>query len=390
MLSNKRILIGITGGIAAYKIPALIRLIQRENGEVKCVLTDAAKQFVTETTLSAISRNPVYSDLFSQRSDIDHISLSRWADCFLVAPASANTLGKMAHGLADNLLTACYLSFKGPVLATPAMNTAMWEHPAVRDNMKILKKCGVGSIEPETGELACGEEGAGRMADPEIILQHIIRAVSPPILKNKNVLITAGPTREYMDPVRFISNISSGKMGAALGAAAYHFGGRVTVITGPGSVSPFAGCRVIPVNSAAEMFRAVKKEFPKCDVFISNAAVADFSPTRPTTQKQKKEEIGKTIPVSRTTDILAWTGKNKKKQKIIGFALETINEEAGGIQKLKKKKCDYIAVNSTRKGGAGGDKNAIVLLDKKSARMDFPLQPKNQLARQVLEHIFKK
>lgn len=389
MLSGKKILLGITGGIAAYKIPAFIRSVERAGGEIQCIATHAGMQFVTEQTLATLSRNPVWCELFARRDSIGHIELSRWGDVLVIAPATANTLAKMAHGIADNLLTTTVLSFKGPVLVAPAMNSAMWEKAVTQENMRILAKRGIAVAGPDSGSLACGETGAGRMVSPEILLQHVERLCSPGLLKGKKVLVTAGPTREHLDPVRFLSNGSTGKMGIAVAHAAWHMGADVSLVTGPTSQPVLPEIKTLRVTSAAEMLSAVKKEFPKCHLFVANAAVSDFMPSVTRKRKTAKQEVGASIAIKKAVDVLAWAGKNRRKQKIVGFALETHNEKANALAKMKKKGCDYIVANNpfADGGGMGGNCNACRLYGKGGKVISLPLANKAEIARQLLKAV---
>lgn len=391
MLSGKNILLGISGGIAAYKIPSLIRLICKENGQVKCILTDSSTRFVTRETLFALAANTVYDNLFASQNSIDHIELARWADIFVIAPATANTIGKMTHGIADNLLSTACLSYKGQLLIAPAMNAAMWEHAAVQENISVLRKRGILICGPESGELACGENGSGRMAEPATILEWIVRAASGHFLRGKKVLVTAGPTREPIDSVRYISNASSGKMGYALALSAWHFKADVTLISGPAQLICIPAIRKIDVKTAEEMFRAVKKEFASCDIFISNAAVSDIRCKAAENKKIKKKDFGGSIEIEQTPDILKWAGKNKKRRTIIGFALETESEEENARLKLEQKFCDYLAVNNPARtsSGIGGDYNEVVLFSRKGERAEFSNRQKRILSRDLLTHIFQ-
>jgi len=391
LLTGKRTLLGITGGIAAYKIPDLIRRIRSQNGEVRCIVTQAGREFVWEQVLQTLSGYPPLTALFSKEFLVEHIELSRWAHCLVIAPATANTLAKMAQGIADNLLTTTYLSFAGPVLAAPAMNTVMWEHPAVRANMELLRARNVSVVEPCEGALACGEQGKGRMAEPEAIFEWIVRSHTKPFLAGKNVLITAGPTREHIDPVRFISNSSSGKMGFALARAAWRAGAHVTLVAGPAGEKTPEGIERIDVVSAHEMFEAVQSRFSACNIFIANAAVADFAPRDPQQHKAPKSTLGESIPVRRTPDILAWAGGNKGARRIVGFALETRDAEASALEKMRQKHCDFLALNNPfqTSGGIGTDRNAVTLYGPQGKIRDLEDQPKLQLAAKILSILFE-
>lgn len=390
MLAGKNVLLGITGGIAAYKIPDLIRRIRCNGGEVRCIVTEAGLEFVSRQVLQTLTGHPPLSSLFAEEFSVEHIEVSRWAHCFVIAPATANTLAKMAHGIADSLLTTAYLAFGGPVLVAPTMNTVMWEHCSVQANLKLLQQRGAAIIEPGEGALACGETGKGRMAEPGVILDWIARSLSPSFMAGKKVLITAGPTREHIDPVRFVSNASSGKMGFSLAKAAWMAGARVTLISGPVERETPVGVERINVVSSNDMLAAVTARFNDCDIFISNAAVADFAPESFSAQKAGKAELGNAISVRPTVDILAWAGEHKGRKTVVGFALETRNGEALALEKMRRKNCDFMALNNPflTSGGVGTDNNAVTLLGATGKICDFENQPKAILAQKILAKLF--
>ncbi len=387
MLSGKNILIGITGGISAYKVPLLVRKIIKAGGNVKCILTNSAKEFVTEKTLSTLTGNPVYCETFTDFSSIEHIEITRWADSFVIVPATANTIGKMSNGIADNLLTSSFLAFSNPVAVAPAMNVNMWNHSILQDNIKKLISNDIDIIMPQSGDLACGDTGMGRMSDIDIIFRWIVKSVTPQYLKGKKVIVTAGPTKEFLDPVRYIGNMSSGKMGLELALSAWQSGAEVTLISGADVSVPIPdGIKIQKVTSAKNMFEAVKKYFNKCDIFISNAAIADITPLKIETNKIKKTKIGDSIKVKKTPDILAWAGKNKKKQTILGFALETENKEENAKSKLLNKNCDYIALNSAT--AISSKKNSVTLFNRNGILKKIPETDKSLLSAELLSGLF--
>lgn len=355
MLKGKKILIGITGSIAAYKAVILVRELVKAGAEVKVIMTPAAADFVAPLTLSTLSRNPVLTALSDKESWANHVMLGRWADIMLIAPASCNTLAKMAAGICDNLLLAVYLSSVCPVMIAPAMDEDMWKHPATRSNLDLLAKRGHFIIPVGRGELASGLSGEGRMAEPEQIIRILTENTSPGKLKGKKVLVTAGPTYEPIDPVRFIGNHSSGKMGIALAESLYRKGAEVVLVLGPvGAAALSAGIETVHVQTAAEMYTACMKRFPETDLAVMAAAVADYTPESTASEKIKKTGDGIEIKLKKTPDILASLGNSKKQgQIVVGFALETENEEANAKEKLVKKNADMIVLNSLRDKGAG-------------------------------------
>ncbi|HEY9078714.1 bifunctional phosphopantothenoylcysteine decarboxylase/phosphopantothenate--cysteine ligase CoaBC [Magnetovibrio sp.] len=402
MLNAKRILLIVTGGIAAYKTPDLVRQLTKAGASVRCVLTKGAEQFVTPLTLASLSGDKVYTDLFSltDEHEMGHINLSREADVVLVAPATANTLAKMAHGLADNLATTLLLATDKPVLAAPAMNVRMWEHAATRSNVELLKMRGVKMIGPDEGEMACGEWGEGRMAEPEDIVMALnahFDAAAP--LNGFSAIVTSGPTLEAIDPVRYIANRSSGKQGHAIAAALQRLGARVTLISGPVNLPDPVGVKTVHVESARDMQRAVDEHLP-ADIAVCAAAVADWRVAGEATQKLKKDPIaaaGGTAPsfdMVENPDILAGVSRPgpHRPRLVVGFAAETENVIEYARAKLAKKGCDWICANdvSPETGTFGGDDNTVHLVTRTGVE-DWPNQSKTavaaQLAGRIAEHI---
>ncbi len=397
MLRGKKIILGVTGSIAAYKAAVLVRLLVKAGAEVKVIMTAAAKDFITPLTLATVSKNPVYSDFIKDKSGQwnNHVELGLWADVMLIAPASANTLAKMANGLCDNLLLAVYLSARCPVLVAPAMDLDMLQHPATKNNLQRIRAFGNSVIDPNHGELASGLVGKGRMAEPEEILAYLDSFFSKKKpLKGKKVLVTAGPTHEALDPVRFIGNHSSGKMGYALAEELALQGATVNLITGPTHQhTSQPGINVTSVTSAEEMHAACIKLFPKTDVAVLAAAVADYKPRSVARQKIKKKTENLSLELVKTHDIAAALGKmKKKKQFIVGFALETENEKANAIKKLNSKNFDFIVLNSLNDNGAGfgHDTNKISIIDRKEKVRTFDLKSKRELAKNIVDVILEK
>ncbi|MEE9349549.1 MAG: bifunctional phosphopantothenoylcysteine decarboxylase/phosphopantothenate--cysteine ligase CoaBC [Flavobacteriaceae bacterium] len=396
VLSGKKILLGISGGIAAYKTAFLVRGFIKAGAKVKVVLTPSAKDFVTPLTLSTLSKNPVESAFFDKENDNElwnnHVDLALWADLMIIAPATANTLSKMANGTSDNLLLACYLSAKCPIYFAPAMDLDMYKHPSTLTNFKTLQSFGNTMIPAVSGELASGLVGEGRMAEPEDIIafiEHNILAQLP--LKNKTVLLTAGPTYEAIDPVRFIGNRSSGKMGYAIANTAASLGANVILISGPSfeKVS-YNTIKIVKVESADDMYNEVHKHFASADIVIATAAVADYKPSTIALQKIKKKEASLHIDLEPTKDILASLGDIKKSQFLVGFALETNNELENAKGKLARKNLDMIVLNSLKDKGAGfaTSTNKITIIDKETT-VDFELKSKKEVAKDIFKHIIK-
>lgn len=394
MLKGKHILVGVTGSIAAYKVASLIRLLVKEGAEVKVVMTPLAKAFITPLTLATLSKNPIMVDFYDPENGDwnSHVSIGLWADLYLIAPATANTMGKMAAGIADNLLLTTYLSAKCPVMIAPAMDLDMYRHPATRRNMEMLRSYGNLIIEPEEGELASGLSGKGRMAEPEEIVKEIrVFFAWTAELKGKKVLLTAGPTYEQIDPVRFIGNHSTGKMGFALAEALAERGAEVTLIAGPVHLTTArASIRRIDVVSAAEMYEEVMREAPHSDIVVSCAAVADFTPKEKSGVKLKRGKEALSLKLLPTRDIAAELGKMKKPgQLLVGFALETNDETCNALLKLKKKNLDLIVLNSLRDEGAGFDvdTNKVTLIDRNEKAEVLDLKLKSEVAADIVDRI---
>lgn len=392
MLKGKKIVLGISGGIAAYKAVELLRLLVKSGAEVHVIMTRAATEFVTPLTFQTLSGNPVHTELFNlvSEQEIGHISLADRADLFIIAPATANVIGKIAGGIADDLLTTTTMATKAPVLLAPAMNVNMYDNPLYRENEDKLRRHGYLFAEPVTGYLACGWEGKGKMQDPALILEEAIAALTVNDLAGKTVLVTAGPTREELDPVRFISNHSSGKMGYALAGAARRRGARVILVSGPTALQPPCGVEFIAVESAAEMRAAVLKHFPECDVTIKAAAVADYRPKERAGDKLKKRGEEMVIELVKNPDILRELGERKRAgQLLVGFAAETADLEANATIKLTEKNLDLIVANDVSASGAGFnvDTNIVRLLFRDGAKEELPLLPKDQVAAVILDRI---
>lgn len=390
-IQGKKILICVSGGIAAYKINILIRNLVKKGAEVQVLMTPPAVNFVSKLTLSTLSKNPVYSDFYSENGTWNnHVEFALWADVLLMAPCTANTLGKMVHGLCDNLVLATYMSAKCPVFIAPAMDLDMYVHPSTKQNLELAEDFGHIIIPAETGELASGLHGQGRMAEPETIVSHIEGFFNESkSLAGKTVLVTAGPTYEAIDPVRFIGNHSSGKMGFALAEAAAQRGANVILISGPTNLSPVhESINFQRITSAREMLGAALKYFDGTDILIASAAVADYAPKDIATEKIKKSEDSLTIELVKNPDILKALGDQKNHQFMVGFALETQNEEENAKAKLLKKNLDMIVLNSLRDEGAGfgGDTNKIKIITK-TEELGFPQKTKNEVAKDILDAI---
>jgi len=393
-LKDKNILLGITGSIAAYKAAILVRLLVKEGANVKVVMTKLAKEFITPLTMATLSKNPILVDFFDPESGQwnSHVDLGSWSDLYLIAPATANTMGKMAHGIADNLLLTTYLSAKCPVMVAPAMDLDMYQHTANLKNIEILKSYGNIIIEPVTGELASGLSGKGRMEEPEMITQKVIDFFSvKKKLKNKRILVTAGPTYEPIDPVRFIGNYSSGKMGYALANELAEQGAEVILISGPTALTiNNPSVKKIDVQTADEMFDATVKYFKNCDAAIMSAAVADYKPAQRYRQKVKRNNDKLAISLEPNKDIAAHLGKIKKKnQVIVGFALETNDEIKNATQKINTKNLDFIVLNSLKDEGAGFgvNTNKISIIDNKGKVEKFNLKSKNEVAVDIVKKL---
>lgn len=392
MIAGKKIVLGITGSIAAYKACLIIRGLVKRGAEVQVVITPAGKEFITPVTLSALTHKPVISEFFSQRDGSwhSHVDLGLWTDAMLIAPCTASTLGKMAHGIADNMLITTYLSMKAPVFIAPAMDLDMYNHPATQENLRTLIGYGNHVIEPGCGFLASGLEGKGRMEEPEKIIQALedfFQAQQD--LKGKKILITAGPTYEKIDPVRFIGNYSSGKMGFALAEECAKRGAEVTLIAGPVALSCSSGIHRVNVESCQEMYNASIEAFPLQDAAILCAAVADFKPAMTADRKIKRGEDGLRLQLEPTQDIAASLGKMKQeRQRLVAFALETDHEESNAESKLKKKNADFVVLNSTRNKGTTfrTDDNQIIIVSPQGKK-EYGKKPKSEVARDIVDEL---
>lgn len=391
MLKGKKIVLGITGSIAAYKSCLIIRGLIKRGAEVQVVITPAGKEFITPITLSALTHKPVVSEFFSQRDGTwnSHVDLGLWADAMLIAPCTASTMGKMAHGIADNMLITTYLSMKAPVFIAPAMDLDMYKHPSTQANMKTLLGYGNQIIEPEVGFLASGLEGKGRMEEPDIIVNYLDRYFEEKDLLGKKIMITAGPTYEKIDPVRFIGNYSSGKMGFALAEECAKRGAEVTLITGPVSLQCNPDIHRIDVESCEEMYQAATQAFEQSDAAILCAAVADFRPGEVADKKIKREKDDLELRLVPTHDIAAALGKMKQKhQRIVAFALETNDEESNAQKKRKKKNADFIVLNSTRNPGTTfrTDDNQITIISEEGKK-EYEKKPKTEVAHDIIDEL---
>ena len=396
VLSGKKILLGISGSIAAYKTPFIVRILKSFEAEVRVIMTPAAKEFVSPLTLSTLSENPVLSTFTETSNDNpvwnNHVELGKWADIFIVAPATSNTISAMVNAKCDNILIATYLSCTAKVYVVPAMDLDMMNHSANQSNLKELKSLVKKVLPVGQGFLASGLYGKGRMLEPDEIIKFIEQDTleNLPLFK-KNILVTAGPTFEPIDPVRFIGNHSSGKMGFALAEEAAKLGAEVTLITGPTSVSTTHNIKIINVVTAEQMFREVNKNFDKIDIAIASAAVSDFKPKDYKKNKIKKENNLESIKLEPTIDILSWMGNNKKQKFLVGFALETEDEVKSALKKLRSKNLDLIIMNSLNEPGAGFsiDTNKISLINKKEEIIKFELKPKKDVAKDIFSQILK-
>ena len=392
MLKGKKILVGITGSIAAYKAIYLVRLLVKGGAEVKVVMTPSAKDFVSTLTLSTLSKNPVLVDLFDEQSWANHVMLGRWADVMVIAPLSCNTLAKMAHGLCDNLLLAVYLSATCPVTVAPAMDEDMWHHTATKENLKKIESFGNKIIPVETGELASGLFGDGRMAEPETIIQFLRENFFlNKTLSGKKAFVSAGPTYEPIDPVRFIGNRSSGKMGVAIANELYNRGADVTLIAGP-NIESSNEIRQVKVFTAEEMYKACLEAFKNSDIGVMAAAVADYTPAKVEKEKIKKNGKQIVLELKETKDILKTLGEQKKdSQVLVGFALETTDERKNAVAKLKKKHADLIVLNSLNENNAvfGSDMNKVTIFEKGGKEFQFEAKTKQKVARDIVDTIIQ-
>lgn len=391
ILKDKKIIVGITGGIAAYKVCEIIRRLKKLRAQVIVIMTQSAQKFITPLTLETLSENEVVTEMFPEKRmvGVRHVNLALWADLILIAPATANIIGKIRAGIADDILTTVVISTKSTVFIAPAMNVNMYENPIFQENMEYLKKSGYKFIEPGTGDLACGT-GKGRLPEPEIIVSEVVKLLTgKKDLEGKSILVTAGRTEEPLDPVRYISNRSSGKMGYAIAEIAQKRGAKVTLISGSSSLSAPVGVNFIGVRKAEEMYSAVKSHFGKVDALVMAAAVSDFVPSiiLPGKIKGKNEEI--LLKLKPSVDILKEMGKRKKKQILVGFSLETEDEIKNSKRKLKEKNLDLIVVNNPNIPGAGFevDTNQVILIDKKGKVEKLPLLSKKEVAEKILDRV---
>ena len=392
MLTGKSVVLGVTGSIAAYKMANLASMLVKLNADVHVIMTQNATHFITPMTFETLTNNKCIVDTFDRNFnfDVKHVSLAKRGDLFLVAPCTANVIGKVANGICDDMLTTTIMATKAPVLFSPAMNTGMWENPVLQDNLRKLKHYGYHVIEPVVGRLACGDTGSGKMPSEETLLEHILLHLArEKDLKGKRLLITAGPTQEAIDPVRFISNRSSGKMGYALAKMAVIRGADVTLVSGPVSIAPFAGIETVEVRSAQQMFEAVTERSAERDVIIMCSAVADYKPVSCSDQKLKKNDSDMTIPLTRTQDILGWLGEHKQAgQVLVGFSMETENLIKNSRRKLTKKHADLICANSiaSEQTGFAVDTNKVTLITQENVT-ELPLCTKEETADLILDSI---
>ena len=395
MLTSKNIVVCVTGGIAVYKSVALVSKLTQAGANVKVIMTKSAMEFVQPLSFQAMSRNDVFFDTFDEKdsSVIAHINLADWADLVLVAPATANTIGKLANGIADNMVTTTLLATTAKVWIAPAMNVHMYENPAVIRNIEQLSRDGYSFIEPSEGFLACGYVGKGRLEEPEKIVQLVEAYFSPKDLplKGQKVVVTAGPTRERIDPVRFLTNFSSGKMGYAMAEAAANLGAETVLISGPVSINAPTNVKLIPVESAQDMYNAVLEQFDSASIVIKTAAVADYKPKEVQAKKMKKQPGEAILALERTQDILATLGQRKTSQLLIGFAAETNDVVHYARGKLEKKNADYIIANDVTEAGSGfgTETNSVTLVGKNNVEMHFPHTTKKELAHQLLQTIIQ-
>lgn len=391
MLQGKHIVLGVTGSIAAYKIASLASMLKKQGADITVIMTQNATNFINPITFETLTGNKCLVDTFDRnfQYSVEHVSLAKQTDVFLVAPASANVIARAAHGMADDMLTTTLLACECPKIMAPAMNTRMFHNPIVQDNIKVLQHYGMEVITPATGYLACGDTGEGKMPEPELLLEYIIKALKPKDMQGVRVLVTAGPTRERIDPVRYISNHSTGKMGYAIARAAMMRGAEVTLVTGRTDIEPPMGVRVMEIESAADMAEAVKENAGEQDILIKAAAVADYRPRYTYEEKVKKKDGDMSIELERTEDILGYLGAHKKAgQFLCGFSMETQNMIENSRGKLKKKNLDLIVANNLKQQGAGfGTDTNIVTLLSKTDMVELPIMSKDEVADELLSYI---
>lgn len=394
MLAGKHIVLGVTGSIAAYKIASLASMLMKQHADVTVIMTKNATNFINPITFESLTGNKCLVDTFDRNFEfqVEHVSLARQTEVFLTAPASANVIAKAAHGIADDMLTTTLLACTCPKIVAPAMNTRMYQNPVVQDNLEILKRYGMEVIDPVNGYLACGDTGAGKMPDPEVLYEYIIKALTPKDMAGRKVLVTAGPTQEKLDPVRYISNHSTGKMGYAIARQAMLRGAEVTLVSGKVNLQPPMGVRMVPVVSAADMAQAVKADAQEQDIIIKAAAVADYRPAVTADEKLKKKDDEMNLVLERTEDILAWLGAHRRPgQFLCGFSMETEHMLENSRAKLEKKKIDMIVANNLKQTGAGfgTDTNVVTLLTKEDT-LTLPIMSKEEVADRLLTFIMKK
>ena len=392
MLKGKTVVLGVTGGIAAYKIASLASMLVKQHANVQVIMTENATNFITPTTFETLTGNKCLVDTFDRnfQFQVEHVALAKRADIFMIAPATANVIAKVAHGLADDMLTTTFLACKKPKYIVPAMNTQMYENPITQDNLDICRRYGMHVVEPASGYLACGDTGAGKMPEPELLMEYIMQELAfEKDMAGKKVLVTAGPTREAIDPVRYITNHSTGKMGYAIAQAAARRGAEVTLVSGPVNVKAPLGVNLVPVTSAGEMFQAVTEASSSQDVIIKAAAVADYRPKYVGTEKTKKKDGDMNLEMERTDDILAWLGNHRQLGQVLcGFSMETENMLENSQAKLEKKHVDMIVANNLKTAGAGfgTDTNVVTIITKEGAE-ELAMMTKEQVAHQLLNRI---
>ena len=395
MLKGKTVVLGVTGGIAAYKIASLASMLVKQHADVQVIMTENATNFITPTTFETLTGNKCLVDTFDRnfQFQVEHVALAKRADIFMIAPATANVIAKVAHGLADDMLTTTFLACKKPKYIVPAMNTQMYENPITQDNLDICRRYGMHVVEPASGYLACGDTGAGKMPEPELLMEYIMQELAfEKDMAGKKVLVTAGPTREAIDPVRYISNHSTGKMGYAIAQAAARRGAEVTLVSGPVNLKAPLGVKLVPVTSAGEMFQAVTEASSSQDVIIKAAAVADYRPKYVGTEKTKKKDGYMKLEMERTDDILAWLGNHRQPGQVLcGFSMETENMLENSQAKLLKKNVDMIVANNLKTAGAGfgTDTNLVTIITREGAE-ELALMTKDQVAHQLLNRIMER
>ncbi len=395
MLKGKTVVLGVTGGIAAYKIASLASMLVKQHADVQVIMTENATNFITPTTFETLTGNKCLVDTFDRnfQFQVEHVALAKRADIFMIAPATANVIAKVAHGLADDMLTTTFLACKKPKYIVPAMNTQMYENPITQDNLDICRRYGMHVVEPASGYLACGDTGAGKMPEPELLMEYIMQELAfEKDMAGKKVLVTAGPTREAIDPVRYITNHSTGKMGYAIAQAAARRGAEVILVSGPVNLKAPLGVKLVPVTSAGEMFQAVTEASSSQDVIIKAAAVADYRPKYVGTEKTKKKDGDMNLEMERTDDILAWLGNHRQTGQVLcGFSMETENMLENSQAKLEKKHVDMIVANNLKTAGAGfgTDTNVVTIITKEGAE-ELAMMTKEQVAHQLLNRIMER